>query len=212
MLIILDYVGQRVPGPWPEGPWPFFANFLGVFLCGDPFTDCKVSDCPVERVGAVQVHPLVVLWAVNGDAVFQTVAVVRLALNPVGVTKRLATWPAPGPLLVHIVASEPPSRQAKGPSVRNLYVLLNLCLLVGALRLSKVTFVVVATLHGIEPAHAITSHPSVRVASAVIEVLDEHVTLSSSVCSIAPTIVWITAKGRLCGVVGLSNRAKLQPT
>ena len=27
---------------------------------------------------------------VNGDAVFQTVAVVRLALNPVGVTKRLA--------------------------------------------------------------------------------------------------------------------------
>ena len=32
-----------------------------------------------------------VLAPVNGDAVFQTVAVVRLPLNPVGVTKRLAT-------------------------------------------------------------------------------------------------------------------------
>merc|ERR1719175_538418 len=91
-------------------PAIFFANILGVFfLCGDPFTDCKVSDCSVEWVGAVQVHPLVVLWAVNGNAVFQPVAVVWLPLNPVGVTKRLTTWPTPGSLLVHVVASKPPS-------------------------------------------------------------------------------------------------------
>ena len=78
----------------------------------------------MDRVGAVQIHPLVVLWAendkntsnglrtsikemlhypfegfstpsfnrpVNGDAVFQPVAVVRLALDPVGVTERLTT-------------------------------------------------------------------------------------------------------------------------
>ena len=79
---------------------------------------------------------------------------------------------------------------------RHLDVFLYLCLLVGALRLSKVTLeivfvdtglvllgwnsiwyqlswcdgywhlVVVAALHGIEPAHAITPHPSVRVACA----------------------------------------------
>ena len=103
----------------------FFPTLLGGFLCRDPLTDCKVGDCPVEWVRAVQVHPLVVLWAeydkvklqeshirwqkysfyllswlmrtvgvlapVNGDAVFQTVAIVRLPLNPVGVPKRLAT-------------------------------------------------------------------------------------------------------------------------
>ena len=67
---------------------------------------------------------------------------------------------------------------------RDLDVLLNLCLLVSALRLSQVTLqnvllcnlalsscidvhlVVVAALHSIEPAHPITSHPSVRVTSA----------------------------------------------
>merc|ERR1719367_826888 len=173
----------------------FFEKYSGGFLCRDPLTDRKVGDCSMERVGAVQVHPLVCLWAVNGDAVFQSVAVVRFSLDPVGVTKRLTTWPAPGALLVHVVASEPPSRQTEGSSVRNLDVLLNLCLLIGALRLSKVTLVVVATLHGIEPAHAITSHSSVRVACAVIKVLDKHVALSGSICSIAPTIVWITAKG-----------------
>ena len=35
--------------------------------------------------------PVGVLSPVNGDAVFQTIAVVRLPLNPVGVTKRLTT-------------------------------------------------------------------------------------------------------------------------
>merc|ERR1712055_1005803 len=190
----------------------FFKKTFGWFLCRDPLTDCKVSDCSMERVGAVQVHPLVCLWAVNSDAVFQSIAVVRFSLNPVGVTKRLTTWPAPGALLVHIVASKPPSRETEGSSVRNLDVLLNLCLLVGALRLSKVTLVVVAAFHGIEPAHAVTSDSSVRVASAVIKVLDEHIALSSSVGSIAPTIVRITAKGRLCSVVCLGNWAELQPT
>ena len=77
MPIILDYVGCRYCEFLAQGRDPltnkkvcqkvsdhFFAVFLGVFfLCGDPFTDCKVSDCPVEWVGAVQVHPLVVLWA-----------------------------------------------------------------------------------------------------------------------------------------------------
>merc|ERR1719234_2034928 len=150
----------------------FFTNFIRWVLCRDPLTDCKVGDCPVKWVGAVQIHPLVVLWAVNGDAVFQTVAVIRLPLNPVGVPKRLTTWPAPGSLLVHIIASKPPSRQAKGPSVRDLDVLLNLCLLISALRLSQVTLVVVAALHSIEPAHPVTSHPSVRVAGAVVKVLD----------------------------------------
>ena len=72
---------------------------------------------------------------------------------------------------------------------KDLDVLFNLCLLVGALWLSKVTLeksnccvqrlnnhlvqvtlkgnlVVVAALHGVEPAHSETSHTAVRVAGA----------------------------------------------
>ena len=137
---------------------------------------------------------------------------------------------------MHVIASQPPSGEAKGSSVgdlqtvkgfqfllktvefvlgflfktamkffngflfkmvkyvfkslsKDLDVLLNLCLLVGALWLSKVTLekssccvqrlnnhlvqvtlkgnlVVVAALHGVEPAHSETSHTAVRVAGA----------------------------------------------
>merc|ERR1719384_2454598 len=154
----------------------------------------KQTNRAVDRVSAVQIHPLVVLWAVNGDAVFQPVAVVRLALDPVRVTERLTTWPAPGALLVHVVASKPPSRKAKGASVGNLDIFLNLGLLVSALWFSKVTLVVIAALHGIKPAHPIASYPSVRVASAVIKVLDEHVALASSFRSVPPPIIRIATK------------------
>merc|ERR1712156_1022760 len=70
-----------------------------------------------------------------------------------------------------------------------------LCLLVGALWLSKVTLVVVAALHGVEPAHSVTPHTAVRIAGAVIKVLDEHVALSTSFSSITPPVVRITAEG-----------------
>ena len=34
-------------------------------LCRDSFAHRKVSDCAMNRICAVQVHPLVVLWAVG---------------------------------------------------------------------------------------------------------------------------------------------------
>merc|ERR1712060_511851 len=92
------------------------------------------------------------------------------------------------------LGSQPPSRKTKGASVGNLDIFLNLGLLISALWFSKVTLVVIAALHGIEPAHPITSHPSVRVASAVIKVLDEHVALASSFRSVTPPIIRIATK------------------
>ena len=103
-----------------QSGWPVFASIYKYIY----IQTNKQTNRAVDRVGAVQIHPLVVLWAendkntlngltpsikemlhspfegfstpffnwpVNGDAVFQPVAVVRLALDPVGVTERLTT-------------------------------------------------------------------------------------------------------------------------
>ena len=71
----------------------------------------------MHGLGAVQVHPLVVLGAVDSDAVLAAIVVIRLALNPVSVGEGLPAGPDPAPLPVEIISSQPVGGQGSSSTV-----------------------------------------------------------------------------------------------
>merc|ERR1711910_129465 len=165
-------------------------------LSRDPFTHRKVSDSSVQGEGTVEVHPLVLLGAVNSHAVLLPVLIIRLALHPVGVGEGLPAGPHPAALPVQVISTQPPGREAQGATISNLYVLLYLLLLLGVLRFRQVPLVVVATLHGIKPGHSVTK-PRVGGTNIIVMRLDQHVTLPRPIRPITPPIVWVTAQKRI---------------
>ena len=70
-----------------------------------------MGDGPVDGVSAVKVHPLVILWPVNGNTILLG-GVVGLPLHPVGVGEGLAAWVNKGPLSVDVIGAKPVSGQA----------------------------------------------------------------------------------------------------
>ena len=73
-----------------------------LLLRGDSLAHGIVGDGPVDGVSAVEVHPLVVLGAVDSNAVLLS-GVVRLPLHPVGVGEGLAARVDKGPLSVDVI-------------------------------------------------------------------------------------------------------------
>ena len=57
----------------------------------DSLTDSIVCHSSVDGVGAVKIHPLVVLGTVNGHTILLSSAVIRLSIHPVGVGEGLTT-------------------------------------------------------------------------------------------------------------------------
>lgn len=116
-----------------------------------------MGDCPVDVIRTVEGHPLVVLGTVYGHAVLLALlAVVRLAVHPVGPGHRLTTRVDEAALPVNIVGAEPVGREPEGSPVGRRDVLHYLVLLLLVLGLRQVSLVVVAALHGVEPAHPVS--------------------------------------------------------
>ena len=65
-----------------------------------------MGDGPVDGVSAVEVHPLVVLGAVDGNTVLFG-GVVGLPIHPVGVGEGLAARVDKGPLSVDVIGAKP---------------------------------------------------------------------------------------------------------
>ena len=84
---------------------------ISLLLRGDSLAHGIVGDGPVDGVSAVEVHPLVVLGAVDGNAVLLS-GVVRLTLHPVCVGEGLAARVDKGPLSVDVIGTKPVGGQA----------------------------------------------------------------------------------------------------
>ena len=77
-----------------------------------------MGDGPVDGVSAVEVHPLVVLGAVDADTVLLGAGLPSgLALHPVGVGEGLPAGVDVDTLSVHIVGSDPVGGQATTDSI-----------------------------------------------------------------------------------------------
>ena len=82
-----------------------------ILLRGDSLAYRIVGDGPMDGVRAVKVHPLVVLGAVDGNAVLLG-GVVGLPIHPVGVGKGLTARVDKGSLSVDVIGTQPVGGQA----------------------------------------------------------------------------------------------------